>query len=44
MLVAILLAGIVLFRPQGIIPEDKLVSRFLGRVTNAARKEHGRSV
>lgn len=27
MFVALLLAGIVLFRPQGIIPEDKVVSR-----------------
>jgi branched-chain amino acid transport system permease protein len=39
MLVAILLAGIVLFRPQGLIPEDKVVSRFLGRITNPKRKE-----
>jgi len=40
MLVAILLAGIVLFRPQGLLPEDKVVSRFLGRVTNPRRKQH----
>lgn len=40
MLVAILLAGIVLFRPQGLLPEDKVVSRFLGRITNPQRKQH----
>ena len=40
MLVAILLAGIVLFRPQGLLPEDKVVSRFLGKITNLRRKQH----
>ncbi|WP_051431862.1 branched-chain amino acid ABC transporter permease [Rhodovibrio salinarum] len=40
MLVAILLAGIVLFRPQGLIPEDKVVSRFLGKISNPKRKQH----
>jgi branched-chain amino acid transport system permease protein len=40
MLVAILLAAIVLFRPQGLLPEDKVVSRFLGKITNPKRKQH----